>query len=142
MKLNCLIAASLIVSMIFPLTAVAEDVPNAISRHVPQKIEGTWTVPGGVISTEPCVGDSEKLCVKVISGDDSKDSMADILGQTVVKDMVPGDAPNKWEGRYIEDGEDLPALFTLMSDNTVQLRICLLWPLCEESNYTRVGSTK
>ena len=71
MKLNCLIAASLIVSMLFPLSAVAEDVPNAMSRHVLQKTEGSWAGPGGVISTEPCVGASEKLCVKVISGDDT-----------------------------------------------------------------------
>ena len=136
------IAAFFIVSMIFPFHAIAEDLPNATSGNVPKKIEGTWTGPGGVIVTEPCLDDTKKLCVKVVSGDDSKDSMVDLKGQVIIKDLVQGSAPNVWEGRYIADGDDLPAKLTLKSDNAVQFSACFLGTFCEEQTFKRVETSK
>lgn len=136
------IAASLITVMLVPLGAFSNDSPNAMSHNKPQKIEGTWSGPGGVIVTEPCLDNTKKLCVKVVSGDDSKDSMADLKGQIIIKDLVHGDAPNAWEGRYVADGEDLQAKLTLKGDNAVQFSACYLGLLCEEQTYTRAETSK
>jgi len=106
-----------------------------------QSARGEWKGPGGVILVEPCAG-SKSLCVVVTKGSSGKESMSDIIGQTVVKDMAPV-GPGRWRGRYVADGKDLVANFTLRTPNEVEMRVCLLswfpYLLCEAPVYTRVA---
>jgi uncharacterized protein (DUF2147 family) len=137
-----LITASLISFMAFPLHAMAEDLPNPIPNNIPQKIEGNWTGPGGVLKTEPCPKDAKTHCIKVVSGNNTEDSMADLVGQIIIKDLVKSATPNTWEGLFIDDGKDAPAKLTLKSDNIIQFSVCMIGLLCEEQTYTRIETSK
>ena len=101
---------------------------------------GDWTGPGGVIRVAPCAT-GPTLCVVVKSGNDGKNSMADIVGETVVKDMVSS-GTGRWQGRYVADGKDLVATITLKNPNLAEMQVCLLsWLpclLCETPSYTRI----
>jgi len=101
---------------------------------------GNWEGPGGTIRVEPCANAST-LCAVVVSGTEEKESMWDIVGQTVVKEMV-SISDRQWRGRYVADGKDLPATITLANPDVAELRVCLLswfpYLLCEQPTYTRV----
>jgi hypothetical protein len=136
------VIAAFIATILMPLGVFAGDLPNAVSSNAPPKIEGTWSGPGGIIKTQPCLDDMKKLCVKVLAGDDSEDSMAELKGQIIIKDVVQSGESNTWEGRYVADGDDLPAKLILKSDTIVQFSACFMGTFCEEQTYTRVGISK
>lgn len=103
-------------------------------------LEGTWQGDGGQVRIENCPG-SDKKCVVVTSGSNTAQSMADIIGQTVVRDLVR-DTPTVWFGRYVGDGENMKAKVSLVTPNKAAMRICLLswFPFffCETLTYDRV----
>lgn len=104
-------------------------------------IAGLWRGDGGDVRVQPCPG-SSKQCVVVVAGSDKPVSMSDIIGQTVVVDILPAEA-NIWRGRYVADGENLPAKFTLLKPDVVEMKACLFswfpWLRCETLEYKRVG---
>ncbi len=106
----------------------------------PTGLEGNWQGPGGIIRGETCP-DGKSLCVVVVAGNNDKESMADIVGKTVVRDLV-SDGPGKLRGRYVSDGKNLVATVTLKDTDHAELRVCLLswfpWVFCEAPTYTRV----
>lgn len=106
----------------------------------PRGIEGRWMSKGGMIQVVPC-GRGPALCVNVLSGSDAPESMSDIIGQTVVRDLVR-DNRGAWRGRYVADGKDLPTIITPNGNSTASFRVCLVsWiPLsCQTEQVTRVA---
>jgi len=63
-----------------------------------------------------------------------------LLGTPVLIDMAPQKEPGKWTGEVYnsQNGKMYPATISLADENTLDLQGCLVWPLCQTQQWTRV----
>ncbi len=63
-----------------------------------------------------------------------------LLGTPVLLDMAPAKEPGKWTGEVYnsQNGKKYPATISLADENTLNLEGCLVWPLCQTQQWTRV----
>jgi len=63
-----------------------------------------------------------------------------LLGTPVLIDMAPQREPGKWTGEVYnsQNGKMYPATISLADENTLDLQGCLVWPLCQTQQWTRV----
>jgi uncharacterized protein (DUF2147 family) len=65
-----------------------------------------------------------------------------LLGTPVLFDMAPAKEPGKWTGEVYnsQNGKMYQATISLANENTLDLEGCLVWPLCQTQQWTRVKS--
>jgi uncharacterized protein (DUF2147 family) len=65
-----------------------------------------------------------------------------LLGTPVLLDMAPAKEPGKWTGEVYnsQNGKNYTATISLADENTLNLEGCLVWPLCQTQQWTRVKS--
>jgi len=63
-----------------------------------------------------------------------------LLGTPVLIDMAPAKEPGKWTGEVYnsQNGKNYTASISLADENTLNLEGCLVWPLCQTQQWTRV----
>ena len=63
-----------------------------------------------------------------------------LLGTPVLIDMAPAREPGKWTGEVYnsQNGKNYTASISLADENTLNLEGCLVWPLCQTQQWTRV----
>jgi uncharacterized protein (DUF2147 family) len=63
-----------------------------------------------------------------------------LLGTPVLLDMAPAKEPGKWTGEVYnsQNGKKYTANISLADENTLNLEGCLVWPLCQTQQWTRV----
>ncbi|MGB9366295.1 MAG: DUF2147 domain-containing protein [Xanthobacteraceae bacterium] len=63
-----------------------------------------------------------------------------LLGTPVLIDMAPTKEPGKWTGEVYnsQNGKNYNASISLADENTLNLEGCLVWPLCQTQQWTRV----
>jgi uncharacterized protein (DUF2147 family) len=63
-----------------------------------------------------------------------------LLGTPVLIDMAPTKEPGKWTGEVYnsQNGKNYTASISLADENTLNLEGCLVWPLCQTQQWTRV----
>jgi uncharacterized protein (DUF2147 family) len=61
------------------------------------------------------------------------------LGMPVLMGLAPT-KPNRWEGEIYnsQNGKLYSANISVIDENTLELQGCLVWPLCQAQNWTRV----
>jgi uncharacterized protein (DUF2147 family) len=65
-----------------------------------------------------------------------------LLGTPVLYDMAPAKDPGKWTGEVYnsQNGKMYQATISLANADTLDLEGCLVWPLCQTQQWTRVKS--
>jgi uncharacterized protein (DUF2147 family) len=63
-----------------------------------------------------------------------------ILGTAVLMGLAPAKEPGHWQGEIYNsnDGKMYSATISLADENTLDLQGCLVWPLCQTQQWTRV----
>jgi hypothetical protein len=63
-----------------------------------------------------------------------------LLGTPVLYAMAPAKEPGRWTGEVYnsQNGKMYPATISLADENTLDLQGCLVWPLCQTQQWTRV----
>src|ERR1043166_5063036 len=63
-----------------------------------------------------------------------------LLGTPVLFDMAPAKEPGRWTGEVYnsQNGKMYQATISLADENTLDLEGCLVWPLCQTQQWTRV----
>src|SRR3954469_25626312 len=63
-----------------------------------------------------------------------------LLGTPVLYAMAPAKEPGKWTGEVYnsQNGKMYTANISLADENTLDLEGCLVWPLCQTQQWTRV----
>ena len=63
-----------------------------------------------------------------------------LLGTPVLMGLVPTKEPGKWTGEIYnsQNGKLYGATINLANENTLDLEGCLVWPLCQTQQWTRV----
>jgi len=63
-----------------------------------------------------------------------------LLGTPVLYAMAPAKEPGKWTGEVYnsQNGKMYQATISLANENTLDLEGCLVWPLCQTQQWTRV----
>lgn len=116
------------------------------------EITGLWQTPsrGGEVEISRC---GASLCGRLVSSDGLKDDpdLKDVRnrdaalrerrlkGLTILTGFSGG--PREWTGGSIynaEDGKTYSGSITLMGDNSLSLRGCVVAPLCKSQTWTRI----
>jgi uncharacterized protein (DUF2147 family) len=87
----------------------------------------------GIVSWEKTPGfDNESL--------DPAKKGRPLLGTPVLFAMAPAREPGKWSGEVYnsQNGKMYQATISLANENTLDLEGCLVWPLCQTQQWTRV----
>jgi uncharacterized protein (DUF2147 family) len=63
-----------------------------------------------------------------------------LLGTPVLYAMAPAKEPGKWTGEVYnsQNGKMYQATISLSNEDTLELEGCLVWPLCQTQQWTRV----
>jgi hypothetical protein len=63
-----------------------------------------------------------------------------LLGTPVLMGLVPAREPGRWTGEIYnsQNGKTYQATISLADENTLDLEGCLVWPLCQTQQWTRV----
>src|ERR1044072_9745992 len=63
-----------------------------------------------------------------------------LLGTPVLYAMAPAKEPGRWTGEVYnsQNGKMYQATISLANENTLDLEGCLVWPLCQTQQWTRV----
>jgi uncharacterized protein (DUF2147 family) len=63
-----------------------------------------------------------------------------LLGTPVLMGLAPAREPGKWTGEIYnsQNGKMYQATISLADENTLDLEGCLVWPLCQTQQWTRV----
>ncbi len=103
-------------------------------------LQGDWRSEGGGLRVAGC-GNGAAQCVTVTYGSQTAESMSDIVGQTVVRNLLPVRG-GVWRGRYVADGKNLPADVTLHDPRSATFKVCLVsWISfsCQSQAIVRTG---
>lgn len=100
-------------------------------------LAGVWRASDASITVQilACPG-ADLLCATLID-ETSVQGQRSRVGSILVRDIRSAGARG-WVGRYVEDGENLPAQIRLPSSNAATFKICTAAFLCETLRFTRV----
>lgn len=110
-------------------------------------ITGHWRTPdrGGLIEITPC---GKGICGKVLGGEsgDPLDSLnkdpalrgRSLIGMTLFRNLRP--VGRAWKGRIYnpDDGNTYDVTMTPRSPTRMDVRGCIVWPLCRGKDWVRV----
>lgn len=108
--------------------------PGRASAGAPD-IAGDWSATEGVLVARiaRCAPSGAALCATVIRDAPVKGEKSSV-GQVVVNGI--GRHGKGWKGRYVADGESLPASVSVGADGLLRMKVCK-WFLCQTLAFRR-----
>lgn len=134
---------------LFASTAVLALLSGAASAQEPSVI-GDWMVKEGygIIRIDNCNGKMwgilawEKAPGTDKENPDPAKKERPLLGTPVLMGLAPMKEAGKWTGEIYNsnNGKNYQATISLANENTLDLEGCLVWPLCQTQQWTRMKS--
>jgi uncharacterized protein (DUF2147 family) len=134
------------------LTAAAALLATGGTAASPHAIAGRWATPArnGVVEITPC---GASICGRLVDSDGlrANPNMRDVKNRDAAQNgrplkgllMLQGFSPVEkgWDGGTVynpEDGGTYKGTITMVDNDTLKLRGCIVWPLCKSQTWKRI----